>query len=169
MTPKDQNVKLCKTRINNSPQAGLGEPTWPDKLSPSSIPLMTQEVSVMPYPSDTRQPKQLWSIIILFSQKKKTGKRTKNMYVLALYIPWKRKKLTSLESPWHRETRVRHLMSWNELVLRAFPLSYWKPICPTWEMHSFLKQSSIGTKRGIVTWECKRKKKLRIQAMGFLL
>lgn len=92
MTPKDQNVKLCKTRINNSPQAGLGEPTWPDKLSPSSIPLMTQEVSVMPYPSDTRQPKQLWSIIILFSQKKKRGKRTKNMYVLGIVYSLKKKK-----------------------------------------------------------------------------
>lgn len=37
----------------NSPQEGLGDPTWPDKLSPSSIMLMAQEVSVIPYPSIT--------------------------------------------------------------------------------------------------------------------
>lgn len=34
--------------IYSIPHAGLGEPTWPDKLSPSSEVLMAQEVSVMP-------------------------------------------------------------------------------------------------------------------------
>lgn len=42
-----------------SPQAGLGEPTWPVRLSPTSIQLITQVVSVIPYPSVTRPPKQL--------------------------------------------------------------------------------------------------------------
>lgn len=42
------------------PHAGLGDPTWPDKVSPWSIELMTQEVSVIPYPSRTEHPKHLY-------------------------------------------------------------------------------------------------------------
>lgn len=62
---------ICKRKSNwlniqwtsheNSPHAGLGDPTWPNKLSPSSIAHITQDVSVIPYPSATRPPKQLKS------------------------------------------------------------------------------------------------------------
>lgn len=54
----DQEVRQTQM-VNNSPQAGLGEPTWPDMLSPLSIVLITQEVSVIPYPSFTSPPKHL--------------------------------------------------------------------------------------------------------------
>lgn len=50
-------------------------------------------------------------------------------------------RLTSLKIPWHQVIKVMHLTPSYELVLQAFPLSYWKPICPTWEMGSFLKKN----------------------------
>lgn len=45
--------------MEDPPQAGLGEPTWPLRLSPSSIEDIGEVVSVIPYPSITRPPKQL--------------------------------------------------------------------------------------------------------------
>lgn len=76
---------MCRTPDYDSPQAGLGEPTWPDKLSLASIELIIQEVSVIPYPSITWPPKQLWrNRSMLLSSK--LGKDWTKIYIFSKLI-----------------------------------------------------------------------------------
>ena len=68
LVTRNQNPIKHECKVKNLPQAALGDPTWPDKLSPKSIMLMTQEVSVIPYPSSTWQPKHLL-FVVMFAMK----------------------------------------------------------------------------------------------------